>query len=252
MGREKGGGFASIFFFFNNALFPRSIGFKFYVRMLQMSRLCAGMSPMAKKARTELFPLHVLLFAQSMKNTVLAKKFCDECPGAKECIENLGLTIQWLDHCHRLTEYAITSDKNYVGQALATTMINLGLVIKYVLSGHICGATKKEAEELVVHVDVLSGGAMTMEGFVRGEVGESAKYVYRWLTCPISRLRAMLRFLSNGGFYLRRENLLEAYIVSEQVSETDFIDVCVFRLCQVGVVRSEDGPIVWNRVRGAE
>ena len=55
-----------------------------------------------------------------------------------------------------------------------------------------------------------------------------------------------------GNHYLRRENLLEGYIVSEQVSEKDFIDVCVFRLCQVGVVRSEDGPIVWNRVRGAE
>ena len=188
-----------IFCFFKDALFPRSIGFKFYVRMLQMFRLCAAMSPMAKKARTELFPLHVLLFAQSMKNTGLAKKFCDECPGAKECMENLGLTIQWLDHCHRLTEYAITSDKNYVGQALATSMKNLGLAIKYVLGGHICGATKKEAEELVVHVEVLSGGAMTMEGFVRGEVGESATYVYRWLTFPISRLRAMLRFLSNGG-----------------------------------------------------
>ena len=102
-------------------------------------------------------------------------------------------------YCQRFTEYAIANDKNYPALAMAKSMKNLALGVKYaideqfgeLLNAKVYDNIKVEANELLPHLRVLSGGQMRKEaaklnayrvspienGFAEG----SAKFVYSWL-----------------------------------------------------------------------
>ena len=70
------------------------------------------------------------------------------------------------DYCQRFTEYAIANDKNYPALAIAKSMKNLALGVQNAIDDN-CGqlldpkvyeTMKTEANELLPHLRVLSGG----------------------------------------------------------------------------------------------
>ena len=155
------------------------------------------------------------------------------------------------EHCPRYTEFAI-NDLNYKGLALSKSMKNLALAIGgfmnddeagQILDGKIYANVKVECVALLPHLTVLSGGQMRKDGGGRLNAYKAAsvdpitaeaasKYVYAWLTTP-SDLRSILKFLSKGGvFYtaFANEKLTRAYIVGENVKQSDFIALCLHRL----------------------
>ena len=63
-------------------------------------------------------------------------------------------------------------------------------------------------------------------------VKASAKYVSTWLKND-SMLRSMLKFLAKGGLFytaFANEKLTRAYIVGNNVTEDDFMKLCLHRL----------------------
>ena len=153
-------------------------------------------------------------------------------------------------------------------------MKNLGLSMKVLMdkneAGHIIDAAiyrllVTECEALEPHVALLSGGQMKKEGGGRlnaykaasvdpDRVKASAKYVYTWLKND-SMLRSMLKFLAKGGLFytaFANEKLTRAYIVGNNVTEDDFMKLCLHRLSnpdQADDSASADQIIDWARVK---
>ena len=156
------------------------------------------------------------------------------------------------EHCPRYTEYGLSNDMNYVGYALSRSMKNLLAAMKHlqddneagqIIDANIYKKVKKEIEGLCPHVQRLSGGQMRKEcarlnAYVAmpvdaNDAETSAKAVYKWLS-EKSTLRSLLMFLSKGGvFYtaFANEKLTRAYLLAENVGETQFVELCKLRLC---------------------
>ena len=120
------------------------------------------------------------------------------------------------EHCPRFTEYAILNDQDYQGLALAKSMKNLALGVKYAIAEDVRElwdkAIKAKATELLPHLNVLSGGQMRkadkklnayrVATIDRGEAEKSVKAVCAWLQKPRSHLRAIWKMLAKGvAFY---------------------------------------------------
>ena len=176
------------------------------------------------------------------------------------------------EHCPRFTEYAILNDQNYQGLALAKSMKNLALGVKYAIAedvrelwdAKVYEAFEAEATELLPHLNVLSGGQMRkadkklnayrVATIDRGEAEKSAKAVYAWLQKPRSHLRAILKMLAKGGaFYtaFANEKLTRAYIAGENVTEQQWMVLCVHRLCPPEMSGSDDGTVDWSAIRSS-
>ena len=203
--------------------------------------------PLSKKEKTDLYVT---------PGNSISRKMLD--PYGQNELDKISLKNLWAkaskgdEHVPRYTEYAIPDDPNFHGLAVARSMKNLGLAIKYLLDpteagqifdGSIYKLLKAECEALEPHVTVLSGGQMRKEGggklnaYKAASVDPiaakaSAKYIYEWLHKE-STLRSILKFLAKGGvFYtaFANEKLTRAYIVGNTVTEEDFVKLCVHRL----------------------
>ena len=131
-------------------------------------------------------------------------------------------------------------------------MKNLGLAMKHlmveseagqIIDAKIYGLLEVECAALEPHVTVLSGGQMRKDGGRKlnayravsvdpNAAKASAKYLYDWLHKE-STLRSILKFLAKGGvFYttFANEKLTRAYIVGKEVTEDDFVKLCLHRL----------------------
>ena len=122
-------------------------------------------------------------------------------------------------HCPGFTEYAILNDQNYQGLALAKSMKNLALGVKYAIvedvrelwDAKVYAAFKAEAIKLLPHLKVLSGGQMRKDDkklnayrvapIDRADADTAAKAVYAWLRQPRSHLRDILKMLAKGGAF---------------------------------------------------
>jgi hypothetical protein len=174
------------------------------------------------------------------------------------------------EHCPRFTEYAISNDLNYQGLALAKSMKNLAVAIKYSIAPDmkelwdpaVYESFKEEAIELLPHLIVLSGGQMRKDdkklnayrvaAIDRGDAEKSAKAVFVWLSKPKSHLRAILKMLARGGaFYtaFANEKLTRAYIAGENVDEKRWVALCVHRLCPPEMSTSDDGDVDWTAIK---
>ena len=131
-------------------------------------------------------------------------------------------------------------------------MKNLGLAIKHlsdedeagqILDSKIYAKLKVECAALLPHVTVLSGGQMRKEGGGKLNAYKAASvdpiaakaaatYLYDWLHKE-STLRSILKFLAKGGLFytaFANEKLTRAYIVGKDVTEDDFMKLCLHRL----------------------
>ena len=153
-------------------------------------------------------------------------------------------------------------------------MKNLGLSMKHlmdkneagqIIDGAIYKLLEAECSALEPHVTVLSGGQMRKDGGGRINAYKavpvdpitaeaSAKYIYAWLHRD-STLRNILEFLAKGGvFYtaFANEKLTRAYIVGKNVTEEDFMKLCLHRLSNpepVDASSSADRAIDWAKVK---
>ena len=222
--------------------------------------------PVAKKGKMDLYV--------SPGNS-LSRKMVE--PYGENELDDISLENLWLkaskgdEHCPRYTEFAITNDLNYKGLALSRSMKNLALAINrlmdaeeagQIIDGKIYATLKVECAALLPHLTVLSGGQMRKDGggklnaykaaSVEPAVAEAAaKYVYEWLTTG-STLRSILKFLSKGGvFYtaFANEKLTRAYIVGENVKQSDFIALCLHRLSSPDASQSADGATDWSKLK---
>ena len=220
--------------------------------------------PSKKKARKELYV---------SPGNALARKMIE--PYGQNELDAISLEDLWKkasngdEHCPRFTEYAIVNDKNYPGLALSRSMKNLAAAMTHlknddeagqILDQKIYAKIKREVDELLPHVQVLSGGQMRKEGggklnaykaapVDRQKAEDAAKYVYGWLTKK-SALRSMLMFLSKGGIFytaFANEKLTRAYITGESVKEAEFVDLCVHRLCPPAA--SGEAPMDWSSLK---
>ena len=220
--------------------------------------------PSKKKAKKELYV---------SPGNALSRKMIE--PYGQNELDAISLEDLWKkasngdEHCPRFTEYAIANDKNYPGLALSRSMKNLAAAMTslknddeagQILDQKIYAAIKKEIEELLPHVQTLSGGQMRKEGggklnaykamaVDRGVAEVAAKHVYAWLTKG-SNLRSMLMFLSKGGIFytgFANEKLTRAYIAGENLKEEHFVDLCVHRLCPPAV--SRETPMDWSSLK---
>lgn len=198
-------------------------------------------------------------------------------PYGENELDEINLAALWAkasggdEHVPRFTEFAI-ADKNFRGHALSRSMKNLVLAIKHILDEDEAGEifapaiyanVKKEAEALLPHLQVLSGGQMRKEGggklnayrappVEKPKAEAAAKAVYAWLKSGGSNLRSMLKFLSKGGcFYTAfvNEKLTRAYVAAESVTMDDFTELCVHRLCPPDVGQSCDGAVDWKAMK---
>jgi hypothetical protein len=227
--------------------------------------------PLSKKAKTELYV--------SPGNSP-SRKMLD--PYGMNELDKITLPNLWTkaskgdEHAPRYTEYAIADDPNFPGLAVARSMKNLGLAMKYIMDkneagqifvGAIYKLLEVECAALLPHVTVLSGGQMRKDGGGRLNAytavavdpiaaKASAKYIYEWLHKE-STLRAILKFLAKGGvFYtaFANEKLTRAYIVGNNVTEDDFVKLCLHRLSNPDPADeslSADRVTDWAKVKNA-
>ena len=220
--------------------------------------------PVAKKAKNDL---------RVSPGNALSKQMLE--PYVENELESIPLEQLWKkacaghEHCPRFTEYAILNDQNYQGLALAKSMKNLVLGVKYDIDedvrelwdAKVYAAFKAEAIELLPHLKVLSGGQMRNEKkklnaykvapIDRVDAEKAAKAVYVWLRKPKSYLRVILKMLAKGGaFYTGfvNEKPTRAYVVGENVTEKQWLALCVHRLCPPEMSKSDDRTVDWSAV----
>ena len=199
-------------------------------------------------------------------------------PYGENELDSISLAQLWKkacaghEHCPRFTEYAILNDPNYQGLALAKSMKNLALGVKYIIAedvrelwdAKVYESFKAEAMELLPHLKVLSGGQMRKDDkklnahrvapIDKAEAETAAKAVFVWLRKPRSNLRAILKMLAKGGaFYtaFANEKLTRAYIACKNVTEQQWMVLCVHRLCPPEMSGSDDGTVDWSAIRSA-
>ena len=221
--------------------------------------------PVAKKTKNDLYV---------SPGNALSRQMLE--PYGENELDSISLEQLWKkacaghEHCPRFTEYAILNDPNYQGLALAETMKNLALGVKYAIAddvrelwdAKVYESFKAEAMELLPHLKVLSGGQMRKDdkklnayrvaAIDKGDAETAAKAVYAWLRKPKSNLRAILKMLAKGGaFYtaFANEKLTRAYIVGESVDEKQWIALCVHRLCPPEMSNSDDGNVDWSAIK---
>ena len=225
--------------------------------------------PLSKKAKTDLYV---------SPGNALSRKMLD--PYGMNELDKISLANLWAkaskgdEHVPRYTEYAIPDDPNFHGLAVARSMKNLGLSMKHlmdkneagqILDGAIYKLLEAECEALEPHVTVLSGGQVRKDGGGKLNAYKavsvdpiaaraSAKYLYDWLHKE-STLRSILKFLAKGGvFYtaFANEKLTRAYIVGKQVTEDDFVKLCLHRLSNpepVDDAQSADRATDWANLK---
>ena len=220
--------------------------------------------PSKKKAKKELYV---------SPGNALSRKMIE--PYGQNELDAISLEDLWKkasngdEHCPRLTEYAITNDNNYPGLSLSRSMKNLAAAMTHlknddeagqILDQKIYTKIKTEIEDLLPHVQTLSGGQMRKEGggklnaykavpVDRGVAEVAAKHVYVWLT-KTSNLRSMLMCLSKGGIFytaFANEKLTRAYIAGGNLKEEQFVELCVHHLCPP--VASREPSMDWSLLK---
>ena len=213
--------------------------------------------PITKKQKDDLFV---------KPGNTIAKQLLD--PFGEGELATITLKALWShaasghDHCDRFSEYAI-DDKNYQGYALAKSMKSLHIAVTAAIDPKEAGkifdakvftAIKAEADDLLPHVQTLCGGQMQkkeggrLNAFRAPPIDPeaataAAKEVYAWLHKSDSPLRAVLRFLGQGGLFyagFANEKMTRAFLSSTSCSQNSFIELCRHRLCQTATVEANN------------